>query len=864
LWARSVAVASFLLAWPLGGCAWGAEGLAVEQARLGNVFLSDQVVQIPVRSAGDRVDWRVEDFFGTTVAQGTVTLSRGRAVIEPDVGRNGYFEVRLDALDGDTSVASAETAFAVIAPAGDTPPEESRFGVMTHFAQGWDRDIIPLIATAGIKHIRDEQYWAEVEPEPGRFVFSQGYTTYMAEALSHGIQPLLVMSFANPNYDEGLTPYTDEGREGYARYGKAILDQYGDAIRTLEVWNEYNGSFAEGPAAKDRAVHYTKMLERAHQGIKSVRPDVKVLGGAAVHIALPYLREVFRSGGLDHMDAVVVHPYGSEEGIERKLAALQELIERHSGGVRKPIWVTEFGRWDYSPEGRRRNASYLVRMATLLLSADVERMYWYLMRDYINFQTMGLVRDQDSPFGRYAPAPAYVTFANLIRQLSGASYLRREPTDPRTHVHVFERDGEEIRVSWSTAPEARLSYETSSPLTVVDIVGVERTVHPVEGAVSLVLTDDPVYLKGPVLGVREHRREAILAWSQPDYGDVQGAGGWHYGHYDGDGEGRGSGMGPTGAYTDDDFELLVAAEDAWEGYWGDPKLGPIAVRQDGAHPSAVEGRAVWAVRRWVSDVAGTVQISGAIGGDDEGDGTRAAILVDGTEVFSADVGGPDGPESLEYAIAAVVKEGSVVDFAVTPGPGTNVDFDSTSFTALITVPITAASEQDFGTVQGMNGWHYGYYDGDGRGAGDGVDPAGPYTDDDFERLSPFDGEAAADWRASGLQWLTIGRSSVHPTVGDGGPVWPVRRWISDIDGQVRITGTVARAAGGDGARALILSNGTEIFATEVGGPSGQTKLPYEVVTTVAKGLVLDFAVTPGPGTDIDHDATTFTAVIEPL
>ena len=68
----------------------------------------------------------------------------------------------------------------------------------------------------------------------------------------------------------------------------------------------------------------------------------------------------------------------------------------------------------------------------------------------------------------------------------------------------------------------------------------------------------------------------------------------------------------------------------------------------------------------------------------------------------------------------LVKEGSVVDFAVTPGPGTDFDFDATSFIALITLPIAAASEQDFGTVQGVNGWHYGYYDGDGQGAGDGA------------------------------------------------------------------------------------------------------------------------------------------------
>ena len=863
---RVAASVALIFAWSTGGCAWANESLVVEQARLGNVFLSNEVVQIPVRGTADRINWRIEDFFGREVAEGTTALAHGYAVIEPDVGRKGYFEVRLEATDGDGPIATAETAFAVIAPPRDVRPEETPFGVMTHFAQGWDRDIIPLIAKAGIRHIRDEQDWDTVEPEPGRFAFPQAYTAYMAEARSHGIEPLIVMSFANDHYDDGLTPYTDAGREGYARYGEAILDQYGDQLRALEIWNEYNGSFASGPATEDRPLHYAKMLEQAYRQIKSVRPDVEVLGGAAVLIPLPYLREVFRLGGLEHMDAVVVHPYrGSPEGVERDLAALKELIQRYSGGVRKPIWVTEFGRHDNSPGGRRRSASYLVRFATLMLSEDVERMYWYLMRDYSNFESMGLVRDQDSPFGRYAPAPAYVAYANLIDQLSGAKYIGREATDPRTHVHVFDRNGNEIRVSWSTAPTARVAFETGSPVTVVDIVGEERTVPPADGVVSLVLTEDPVFVKGPVLKVRERRRESILAWSEHDFGDVQGAGGWYYGHYDGDGEGQGDGIAPAGAYTDDDFELLLSIENAWKRHWGDQQLGPIEISVGGAHPSAAGGRAVWAVRRWVSEVAGTVQIGGTIGSSAKGDGTRAVILVDGAEVFSAEVGGPDGQRTLEYAIAPVVKRGSVVDFAVTPGPGTNVDFDATGFTALITLPIAAASEQDFGTAQGLNGWHYGHYDGDGEGEGDGADPAGPYTDDDFERLTLFEGEAGASWREPDLGPVRVDRRAAHPSAASGRPVWAVRRWESHAEGAVRITGKIMRpSAQGDGTSVRILVDGTEIFAAEVGGASGQEALEYEALATVEKGSAIDFAVTPGADLDINFDATVFTAIIQPL
>jgi Glycosyl hydrolase catalytic core len=847
-----------------GGCAWGAENLALEQARLGNVFLSDEMVQIPVRSPGDRIDWQVEDFFGTEIAKGSVPLVGGRAVIEPKLERKGYFGVRVEARANDATLATAETAFAVIAPPDETPSAESPFGVMTHFAQGWDRDILPLLAKAGIRHIRDEQYWDDVEPEPGKFVFEHEYTAYMAEARSHGIEPLIVMSFANDRYDDGLTPYTDAGREGYARYGTAILDQYGEQIRTLEIWNEYNGSFANGPAAKDRPMYYAKMLEQAYRQIKSVRPDVRVLGGAAVLIPLPYLREIFRLGGLEHMDGVVVHPYrGTPEGVERELRALKELIERYSGGVRKPIWVTEFGRHDDSPGGRRRTASYLVRMATLLLSQNVERMYWYLMRDYLDFQSMGLVRDQDSPFGRYAPAPAYAAYANLIRQLSGARYVRREPTDPRTHVHMFEQGGEQIRVSWSTAAGARVDYETRSPLLVVDIVGDERTVDPADGVVSLVVTEDPVFVKGPVLKTREQRRESILAWSVHDFDDAQGTGGWQYGHYDGDGAGQGDGIAPSGPYTDDDFELLEPTEDAWGLHWGDQQLGPIQISEDGAHPSAAEKRSVWAVRRWVSHVAGTLQISGTIGSGTEGDGTRAAILVDGTEVFSAEVGGPDGRPTVDYAIAPVVEEGSVVEFAVTPGPGTNVDFDATEFTALITLPIAAASEQGFGAVQGVNGWHYGYYDGDGGGEGDGAGPAGPYTDDDFERLPLVDGDAGQSWHDSGLGPVRIERDAGHPSVADGRPVWAVRRWESDLDGAVRITGKIVpTSAQGDGTSVRILVDGLEVFSADVGGPGDHRSIEYAVSVEVRKGSLVDFAISPGPASNVDFDATVFTAVIQ--
>jgi len=72
--------------------------------------------------------------------------------------------------------------------------------------------------------------------------------------------------------------------------------------------------------------------------------------------------------------------------------------------------------------------------------------------------------------GRYVPAPAYVAYANLIRQLYGAKYVRREQADRWTQIHVFQKGDLEIRVCWATAPTT-VTFQAAEPLVGVDLAG---------------------------------------------------------------------------------------------------------------------------------------------------------------------------------------------------------------------------------------------------------------------------------------------------------------------------------------------------------------------------------------------------------
>ena len=329
-----------------------------------------------------------------------------------------------------------------------------------------------------------------------------------------GIDPLLVMTFGNPLYDGGKAPATPAGREAYARYGEELLKHYGSQIRWLEVWNEYNGTWCGGEAEKDRPKYYAEMIKAAYPKIKALRPDVKVLGFAAVVIPLPYLEGIFKHGGLQAMDAVVIHPYrGQPEGVEIEVAELQKLIRKYNDGKDKPIWVTETGSWDGSEYdweqgkglnllGRSNIARYLVRQYALLLSTGtVEKVYWYLTRDYNTFKTMGLLGDPKDPRGRYAVHPAYVAYATLIRQLQGTS--RRG--GPRPAVSPMSCSSTAAaRKRGSAGPPSR-AHRTGSrrALTVVNMMGVEEVLSPVAGQVYLTLTESPVYVKGKVDGIIE-------------------------------------------------------------------------------------------------------------------------------------------------------------------------------------------------------------------------------------------------------------------------------------------------------------------------------------------------------------------------
>jgi hypothetical protein len=554
-------------------------------------------------------------------------------------------------------VATFSLSFA--APA----PTDRRFGVMTHFAQGWDPSWIPLVAEGAVSDVRDELYWQTVEPERANFVFPDSYERYMAELRKNNISPLIVLSFENSNYDNGRTPYTDEGVEAYARYAVEVLRHYGKQIKAVEIWNEYNGTFCKGPAVHDRAGTYLLMLRTAYAAIKRERPDVIVVGGGTSGIPMPYWEELLGGGGLAFMDVLSVHPYRYDsppEGLETDIAALQDLVKKYNGGKPKPVWVTEIG-WATKPSTAvgdlaiddEVQAKFLTRAYALLLSADVQRIYWYLFRDYQQFN-MGLVRDD----AKRTPKPAYVAMTTMIKQLRGANFITREKTPENIYSLVFARpSGEQLRVLWSLKPVA---IEAGGATKAVDIKG-----KPLEVTSQLYLDDSPIFVTGPLKGLPSPTatKEIVLTDSLRDFSSEQGNE-WSYGVF----------MGDSTTFIRLPSYVITDWVKTWTGQY--PYISLTASDQ---HPSAIGKSPVSAVRRWKSSYAGPVRIAGHFRCGTQGDGVGVSIFADGQRRFRKLLGGGKGNPVVEsFDFVQTVRPGTTVDFTVDPGPGVDINYDATA------------------------------------------------------------------------------------------------------------------------------------------------------------------------------------------
>ena len=169
----------------------------------------------------------------------------------------------------------------------------------------------------------------------------------------------------------------------------------------------------------------------------------------------------------------------------------------------------------------------------------------------------------------------------------------------------------------------------------------------------------------------------------------------------------------------------------------------------------------------------------------------------------------------------------------------------TGLTGAVTVSYAAGQETllaypeiDFSLVQGQGGWTYQSFTGS------------TYTNAQADTVEN-------DWMIPTSGVWQIGPTTGHPA--SAGATAAVRKWTVPAGiTRVRVTGTWARAAGGDGSDVTLFHNTVIRFRRAI---LLNTTVTIAQVFNAVAGDVLEFRVGLGPATDVSFDTTVLRALI---
>ncbi len=322
------------------------------------------------------------------------------------------------------------------------------------------------------------------------------------------------------------------------------------------------------------------------------------------------------------------------------------------------------------------------------------------------------------------------------------------------------------------------------------------------------------------------------------------------------------------------WDLTTEASGPWT------ELGPGNTHPNGTN--SLPGEEHWTIRRWVANaITETTPLElnwrMAKANTGCGDGVTGKLFINGQEVDSMSIAGNDG-NGVDRKFYINAQPGDAIDLALTPRAGNNDGCDGSANRLTVNTqlpagpifnpgPVQADSVAEFSGEQGQDGWFYGYYDQrkDAETGNAKYDKADfiPFLNDGSNFVS--DDDAIGGWKEGenhwdGGKWDLLNNGTVahgpwteltadggHPAANaqnDPEVHWTVRRWVSDVDGTLRATGSVTHGGTcGDGTKGRILVDGVEVWSAT----ALQTSVPFDLELSLSKGSVVDFAIDPDGG-----------------
>ena len=389
-------------------------------------------------------------------------------------------------------------------------------GVNIHFLGGHTHDL-HLIAQAGLKYIRTDCTWAEIEKKKGEYEWS-AQDQLIAHATAEGLRLIYVLDYSNPLYEPDVpgkrrvwvphsAPIHPDSIAAFARWSAAAAVRFKQAHVIFEIYNEPNGAF--WPPKAD-AIKYAELAMAAAQAIREADPQAVIIAPALAttglgEIDLPFLEQSFRRGLLENLDGVSIHPYRRlvPETAGGDYQKVRQLMD-HFAPVRRQGKIALIdSEWGYSSFPKEVSeeiqACYIVRQRLNDIMSGVPISIWYDWKDdgadpNEREHHFGLINYQ----GQAKPAYRLIQTFNL--ELAGYhAWGRYISADTNEYLVLFKNDsGSSKMVVWTAGSPhhelVSLSIRPSSTIQGHHSDGSEFTIHFIDRRLYSNLGDAPDYV----------------------------------------------------------------------------------------------------------------------------------------------------------------------------------------------------------------------------------------------------------------------------------------------------------------------------------------------------------------------------------
>jgi polysaccharide biosynthesis protein PslG len=336
-----------------------------------------------------------------------------------------------------------------------------QIGIATHYGmRGESIRTFDGLAAIGADGLRDEAYWDHVERPPGTLTIPKHVAVWHELAKRFRMQPLLLLSYTHPAYQNGARPTTAAGRAGFVRYA-AFVARALPGVRQFQIWNEWElvSSFGKAGVAQD----YLSLVREVAPVLRAERPGALVLPAGVQRAGFfnGYLESLVRGGLLGIVDGIALHTYRfseSDPSPEAWYAEMLRLGERIAvwdplRGPTAALYVTEMGfpsHWGRHGVTPILQADYLERCLLLaLLVPRLRGVWWYGLRDkgHVPWESehhYGLLEEDGSP------KPAGLRLRTLLMRLqavTAVTLLSQQPDYWALRLDL--NDGSNWLVEWS-------------------------------------------------------------------------------------------------------------------------------------------------------------------------------------------------------------------------------------------------------------------------------------------------------------------------------------------------------------------------------------------------------------------------------